>query len=132
MSVTISADDPRTIRAIEIAACADTWLDLHADGHDAYGVPSQSDSGRYYLVTPSSCDCAYFRRNDLSAAAGDDAVELRACKHILAVRLFQELVRAQQNLAPATSGRRQRHLRLLPHTGASQLRTPDTPPVAPR
>jgi hypothetical protein len=110
MSVTISADDPRTIRAIEIAADADKWLVYRdVDGHEAYGVPSQSAPGRNYLVTPASCDCADFRRNELLSGVPDEASERRACKHVLAVRLHRELVRAQQQLP-----RRRDHLRLVP------------------
>src|SRR5437868_8525379 len=105
MSVTISADDPRTIRAIEIAADADQWLVYRdQDGHQAYGVPSQSERGRYYLVTPASCDCPDFARHGVpSATASTEATELRACKHILAVRLHDELVRAQE-LQPQRTG----------------------------
>jgi hypothetical protein len=112
MSITISADDPRTIRAIEIAAEADQWLVYRAaDGHEAYKVPSQSEPGRSYLVTPSSCDCPDFGRNSvLAAETGDE----HACKHILAVRLHRELVRAQQYDASRTMHRRRDHLRLLP------------------
>jgi hypothetical protein len=113
MTFTISADDPRTIRAIEIAADADHWL-RYSDGagNEAYRVPSQGDPGRFYLVTPSTCDCADFRRNELPAVQ-DGATELRACKHILAVRLYRELLRAQANHARSTT-RRRGHLSLVP------------------
>ncbi|MGI9148542.1 MAG: hypothetical protein ACR2IK_18675 [Chloroflexota bacterium] len=115
MSITINADDPRTIRAIEIAADAEQWLVCrNADGHAAYGVPSQSEPGRRYLVTASSCDCPDFGRNSPSPAAAEDSAEQRACKHMLAVRLHAELVRAQQ-LQPQTRTRHRRdHLRLVP------------------
>src|SRR5258708_31044939 len=96
MSITISADDPRSIRAIEIAAEADQWLMYrNQDGHEVYGVPSQSERRRFYMVTLASCDCPDFERNALAVMPSDD-VELRACKHVLAVRLHCELVRAQQ------------------------------------
>ena len=106
MTFTISADDPRTIRAIEIAADAGHWLSYRdSDGQEAYGVPSQGEPGRRYFVTPSSCDCADFRRNDLDQSA-ERSSEPRACKHMLAVRLYRELVRAQAQRAsldnPAT------------------------------
>jgi hypothetical protein len=112
MSITISADDPRTIRAIEIAAEADRWLVYRdADGHEAYGVPSQSSPARRYLVTPSSCDCPDFRHT----ADSDEPTELRACKHMLAVRLHNELVRAQQRRqARSTARPRRDYLRLVP------------------
>jgi uncharacterized Zn finger protein len=111
MSVTISADDPRTIRAIEIAAEADKWLVYRdADGYETYRVPSQSAPARYYKVTPSSCDCADFQRVSPSG-------EQHACKHMLAVRLHRELVRAQYQTRPTPRQRRD-HLRLVPRTEA--------------
>jgi hypothetical protein len=109
MTFTISADDPRTIRAIEIAADADGWLRYRdGDGQDAYGVPSQGEPGRRYFVTPSNCDCADFRRNEL-----DQGSEPRACKHMLAVRLYRELLRAQEK---QPLPRRRAHLRLVPRS----------------
>ncbi|MDQ6674287.1 MAG: SWIM zinc finger family protein [Chloroflexota bacterium] len=115
MSVTISADDPRTIRAIEIAADADQWLVYrNADGNEAFRVPSQSERGRYYLVTPSSCDCPDFTRRAASAVTPGDADDQHACKHMLAVRLHCELVRAQQHESRRTARRRRDHLRLVP------------------
>jgi hypothetical protein len=116
MSITISADDPRTIRAIEIAARADQWRVLRQpDGDEAYMVPSQSDPDRVYLVTRASCDCLDFRRTDPATAAPRLEGEQRACKHMLAVRLYQELVRAAQALQPRPIAPRQRgHLRLVP------------------
>jgi len=117
MSITISADDPRSIRAIEIAAEADKWLMYrNVGGQQVFGVPSQSEPRRYYVVTLSSCDCADFERNALMVMPSAEAKELRACKHVLAVRLHCELVRAQQ-LQPGratTTERRRGHLRLVP------------------
>jgi hypothetical protein len=85
MTITISADDPRTIKALEIAATAGQWLKCKtADGAKAYGVRSQT-ADRYYLVTCSSCDCADAQRHPN-----------QPCKHQLAVRLHCELVKAQQ------------------------------------
>jgi hypothetical protein len=119
MTFTISADDPRTIRAIEIAADAHQWVTYRdRDGQEAYRVPSQGDAGRSYLVTPSSCDCADFRRNEtILPAVLDQAGEPRACKHMLAVRLYRELVRAQANDPRATTRLRRRgHLRVVPRS----------------
>ncbi len=116
MAFTISADDPRTIRAVEIAAGADQWLNFGTrDGLPAYGVPSQSDAGRYYVVSQSSCECPDFRGSTLATAARAEAVEPRACKHMLAVRLYHELVRAQQRYSPArqTTSRPRDHLTVV-------------------
>jgi hypothetical protein len=113
MTFTISADDPRTIRAIEIAADADQWLSYRGrDGQDTYRVPSQADASRSYLVTPSSCDCADFRQNEQP-----DADEPRACKHMLAVRLYRELVKAQERQPRwSTRPRSRGHLSLVPRS----------------
>src|SRR5258708_28796074 len=95
-AVTISSDDPRSIKAIEIAAGAGQWLRCQtADGQKAFGVSSQCQAGRYYLVTCSNCDCTDFRRNGLSGLRLGHAGEHRPCKHILAVRLHCELAKAQ-------------------------------------
>jgi hypothetical protein len=86
MTITISSDDSRSVKAIEIAAGAGQWLKCRtADGRKLYGVPSQCVGGRYYLVDCQSCTCADAQRH-----AGQN------CKHVLAVRLHCELVKAQQ------------------------------------
>lgn len=104
MGVTISADDPRSIRAIEIAADAEHWRHWHTpEGEEAFGVPSQSQPRRYYMVTSHSCECPDFLRST------DGGREERVCKHILAVRLYCELVRAQGGTAAPARG----HLRLV-------------------
>ena len=113
MSITISADDPRTIKAIEIAADAGEWVACRThEGEAAYSVPSQGHLGRFYVVSESSCDCPDFQHNDrLDSEAGD-----RACKHVLAVRLHNELKRAVQRYADLRTRRRNDHLRLVPPT----------------
>jgi hypothetical protein len=109
VSITINADDPRTIHAIELAADAGQWLTCRTQfGDEAYGIPSQSQPGRYYLVTGTTCDCPDFRRHGLSPARLGQAGEHRPCKHILAVRLHRELVKAMQ--APMRRG----HLTVVP------------------
>jgi len=47
MMITVSSEDPWSIKAIEIAASAGQWLKCRlADGAKAYGVPSQCTPGR--------------------------------------------------------------------------------------
>jgi hypothetical protein len=105
VGITISADDPRSIRAIELAAGAAQWRTWRTpDGIEAFGVPSQSRRDRFYVVTTNSCDCADFTR---AAESG----EPHACKHVLAVRLYCELVKAQQH--PTSRPTRRGHLRLV-------------------
>ncbi len=112
MSITFDADDPRTIKALELAAEADHWLSgRNRAGEQLFGVPSQRDPQRYYIVAGSSCDCPDF----VHAA---ESQEPRACKHVLAVRLHCELVRAQQYRGQGTSPRRQGHLQLVHSTSA--------------
>jgi hypothetical protein len=115
VSITFNADDPRTIRALELASEAGQWIVCRArDGRQAFGVPSQSEAGRYYLVTVSSCDCPDFQHAGLAATASGDIGEQYACKHVLAVQLHAELIRAVHGEAMTASGRRRGHLRLVP------------------
>ena len=117
MSITISADDPRTIKAIEIAADAGEWEACCTDdGEAAYRVPSQGHVGRSYVVSESSCECPDFRNSDLLAEQDSEAGEHRACKHVLAVRLHNELTRAVQRHAELRTQRRHERLHLVPPT----------------
>jgi len=92
--VTISADEPRSVRAVELAAGASSWLRVRTpDGRPlAYGVPSRTSAGRYWLVDQQRCECPDF------------AYHAGPCAHVLAVRLHCELVRAQS--APRRAGKR--------------------------
>ena len=117
MTFTISADDPRTIKAIELAAEAENWLvGRNRAGDEVFGVPSQCDSTRYYIVTRATCDCADFRNR------AEDGVTDHVCKHILAVRLHTELARAEArrqrpiDRASAAAERRRGHLSVVPRT----------------
>jgi hypothetical protein len=104
VGVTISADDPRSIHAIELAAGAEQWRKWRTpDGIQAFGVPSQSRPNRFYVVTTNACECA-----DFTGAA--ESGEPHACKHVLAVRLFCELVKAQHTVLRAP---RRAHLRVV-------------------
>jgi len=113
MTITISADDPRSIKALEIAAGAASWLRLtiRDTGEVAFGIPSQCarKPGLFYVVTNSSCDCEDFRRHGLSTWRIGLNGSHGLCKHVRAVLLYGELVRAQQTQRP-----KRRHLRALP------------------
>jgi hypothetical protein len=94
MTITISSEDPRSIKAIQIAAGAGQWLKCRTvDGVKAYGIPSQFCSSRYYLVDCQTCTCEDAKRH-----------ARQACKHQLAVRLHCELAKAQ-TARPATRHR---------------------------
>lgn len=86
MTVTISAEDTRSIRAIEIAAGAAKWLHIREVGTGrviGYQIPSESQQGVWYVTTQTFCTCQDARRR-----AG------QPCKHQLAVRLHVELQKA--------------------------------------
>ncbi len=93
MPVSISADDPRSIKAAEIAAGAAQWLRCYLKaGGKAFGVPSERRAGVYYLTTREACSCPAFTRWNTG----------EPCKHILAVRLHCELVKAQRMRSAST------------------------------
>jgi len=112
MTVTISADDPRSIKAIEIAAGASSWLEVRShDGEIGFAIPSQcaKKDGLYYLVTSSSCDCQDFKRHGLRDGRIGEQGYHGDCKHMRAVQLLAELEKAQQTQPRA----KRRHLRVL-------------------
>jgi hypothetical protein len=84
MSFTIDASNPRTIRAMDIAAGAAYWLRLRDDAGNqiGWGVPSATAPDVYYCTTADLCNCPAARRDH------------GLCKHSLAVRLVDELARA--------------------------------------
>jgi hypothetical protein len=99
MTITISADDPRSIKAIEIAAGASSWLKVRShDGELGFAIPSQCKSadGRYYLVTADECDCEDFKRHGLREGRIGEQGYHGDCKHMRAVQLHDELARAQE------------------------------------
>jgi hypothetical protein len=85
MTVEITAENPRSIRAIEIAAGAASWIKCRTrDGRKLYAVPSRSRSGLYHLVDCQTCDCMDARRHPG-----------QACMHQLAVHLHCDLAKVQ-------------------------------------
>jgi hypothetical protein len=118
MTITISADDPRSIKALEIAAGASSWLKVRShQGEVGFAIPSQcaTKDGVYYLVTQSECDCQDFRRHGLGhVRIGEEGLHTD-CKHMRAVQLHLELVRAQQTPRP-----KRRHLRAVPPITVTQ------------
>lgn len=101
MTVTIDASDSRSIKALEIAAGASGWLKVRSvDGELGYGIPSSCQPGRFYLVSAEACDCPDFKRFGLTGARIGQVGEHRACKHVRAVRLHEELVKAAETAKP--------------------------------
>ncbi len=115
MTITISAEDQRSIKAVEIAAGAGQWLKCRtADGEVAFGIPSQCKqaNGRFYIVDGQRCDCEDFKRNGLTPERRGEEGYHGPCKHILAVRLYCELETAMRMRKQPR--RRRGHLSLLP------------------
>jgi|SRR5579864_3635518 len=83
--VTISADDPRSIQAVELAAGASGWIKIRGkDGRPlAFGVPSRSTPGKFWLANTDRCQCPDFQFHP------------GPCAHVLAVRLRCELAKAE-------------------------------------
>ena len=96
MTITVSTDDLRSLKALAILETADRWVRGHrkADGRSFYCVPSQTGDARY-MVDTRECTCPDFQRRQ------------QPCKHVLAVRLH--VARLKANGAAAWSA----HLRLL-------------------
>ena len=90
MSFLIDAADTISIKAITIAATASSWLRMTTvSGRQGYGIPAACQPGRFYLTDADGCDCIDAKRHTAP------------CKHILAVRLHEELARAQQTPKPS-------------------------------
>ena len=81
---TTSSTEIRADRARFIATTASQWLKCHTPQGKRYGIPAQSQPGRYYLTDTRTCDCPDAQRRGLP------------CKHVLAVRLHVARVRAEQ------------------------------------
>ena len=88
MTVTISPDDPRSVRALAVLATADRWVKGHTkDGRPFFVVPGST--GRVYWTDTRDCTCPDRRECD------------ETCKHIRAVRLW-----ALQHKATAPASKR--------------------------
>jgi hypothetical protein len=81
---TTSSTEIRADRARFIATTASQWLKCHTPQGKRYGIPAQSQPGRYYLTDARTCDCPDAQRRGLS------------CKHVLAVRLHVARIRAER------------------------------------
>jgi hypothetical protein len=76
MNITLSTDNPRSLKALQLTASAADWLALPGGG---YGIPSERNDGAFYAADCSSCSCPDFQ------------YRREACKHQLAVRLYAVL-----------------------------------------
>ena len=91
-------EDPRTLKAIDIARTADSWRRLTThDGELIVAIPSQSTRGLYYLVTEHTCTCIDHQRHGLRTGLIGNSGEHTVCKH----RRALVLVALQQDAASA-------------------------------
>ncbi len=88
MSFLIDAQEPRSIKAITIAAGASQWMRCQTPAGPRYGIRSSRDPNHYYLTSATECSCEDARRHSAP------------CKHSRAVQLYEELTRAQQHPEP--------------------------------
>jgi len=80
---TIDLADPRTQRAIYIAADAGQWIRCtRRDGQTLFGIPSSKDSDKHYFATADFCTCP------------DRTYRVSECKHMTAVRIHEALAAA--------------------------------------
>ena len=76
MTITVSTDDRRSVKALEVYATADRWQKGHRhDGRSFYAVPSSSEPNLLHLTDTRECSCQDFQLRRLP------------CKHVLAVRM---------------------------------------------
>jgi hypothetical protein len=85
VNVTLSTENPRSLKALQLTAGAADWLALPDGG---YGIPSQRHDGAFYAADATTCTCP------------DATYRSSECKHILAVRLHQILQTAVTQPAP--------------------------------
>ena len=101
MTITVSTADPRSVKALAILADSGQWLKLRThDGRKYYGVPSQSEPGRFYAADCYGCDCPDFLKRLESGRASFP------CKHVLAVQLHCARVNGRKARLDAARQRR--------------------------
>src|SRR6476646_4515008 len=104
MTITVSTDDKRSVKALTILANAGSWLKIRTrDGKKYYGVPSETQPGVYYATDCHGCDCPDFLGRLERGGPGGP------CKHMLAVQLF--CARVNGRAAQLAEARRRRSLR---------------------
>lgn len=80
MTIEVSAQNPRSVKALLIFAASHLWQQGHTkDGRPFFGIPSCSEPGLFHMVDQRECTCQDFKRR-----GGVDA----PCKHVIAVRFW--------------------------------------------
>ena len=92
MTITVSATDPRSVKALDVLATFDRWQKgrLKGSGRSFYAVPSSTDPNRLYMVDTRECSCPDFQRRQ------------QPCKHVLAVRMAVLKGKIRSNLSAPT------------------------------
>jgi hypothetical protein len=90
MNITLSTDNPRSLKALQLTAGAEAWLALPGGG---FGIPSQRHDGAFYAADTTTCTCPDFQYRGTEP-----------CKHVLAVRL--RAILEQATLAETLPSRR--------------------------
>ena len=78
MTIEVNSNDPRSCTALLVLATADRWVRARRteDGRSFFVIPSTSHPDRVYWTDVRACTCPGFAHRE------------RACKHMLAVRLW--------------------------------------------
>jgi hypothetical protein len=94
MTIQISTEDARSVKALSLLANASQWLKMRTpDGRKFYGVPA-SQPGKYYSVDTHGCDCPD-RLHRLERGEGGP------CKHQMAVMLYVARINGARTRRPA-------------------------------
>jgi hypothetical protein len=76
MTIVVSTDDRRSLKALALLEGAGTWQKGRTrGGRSFYAVPSQSAAGLLHMADTRACSCLDYRERR------------QPCKHVLAVRL---------------------------------------------
>jgi hypothetical protein len=110
MTITVSTDDKRSVKALSVLATADRWQRGHLKGSNRpfFAIPSSCDSSRLYLVDAHDCTCPDHTNRGVD------------CCHMLAVRLW---------LARAAANRPARRVLCAGCTGTSRYHKAKCPAV---
>ena len=88
MTIVVSTDDRRSLKALALLEAAGTWQKGRTrDGRSFYAVPSQGTPGLLHMADTRACSCRDYRERR------------QPCKHVFAVRL--QVARLKLAGAPA-------------------------------
>jgi hypothetical protein len=92
MTITVSTDDRRSLKALALLQAAGAWQKGRTRaGRSFYAVPSQSAPGLLHMADTCECSCTDYRGRR------------QPCKHVLAVRLHIARLKLDGRPVPAPS-----------------------------